>query len=88
MADSINVRVSGKLKNFINRQISVNGLYESASEYVRDLIRKDYELQEEHKWTLLYEELEDGINADESQFLDFNPNDIILQAKMSKNNEL
>lgn len=39
MAGGINVRVTGKLRTFIAEQTSPSGLYESASEYVRDLIR-------------------------------------------------
>jgi len=81
MAESVNVRIPEKLKNFINQQTGLNGFYESASEYIRDLIRKDYEIQEQHKWNGLYEELQGGINADESQFAIFNPDEIINMAK-------
>jgi len=81
MSESVNVRISGRLKNFIMQQISFNGLYESASEYIRDLIRKDYELQEKFKWNRLQEQLIDGINADEHDFIPFNPDEIINQAK-------
>ncbi|HSA06347.1 MAG TPA: type II toxin-antitoxin system ParD family antitoxin [Candidatus Gastranaerophilales bacterium] len=81
MAESINVRLPEKLKDFINRQIGLDGLYESASEYIRDLIRKDYEIQEKNNWDYLYEELKDGINANENQFIEFNPDEIIAQAK-------
>ncbi len=41
MAEGVNVRITGKLRTFIEEQAGINGLYESASEYVRDLIRRD-----------------------------------------------
>jgi antitoxin ParD1/3/4 len=81
MADSINIRVSGKLKHFIMQQVGLDGLYESASEYIRDLIRKDYDLKEKTKWEWLSKQLEEGINAEEKEFEIFNPEDIINQAK-------
>lgn len=37
----VNVKISGSLREFINQQISPNGEYESASEYIRDLVRQD-----------------------------------------------
>ena len=39
MAEGVNVRITGKLRRFIEEQTSPNGLYESASEYVRDLVK-------------------------------------------------
>lgn len=83
MAEGINVRISGKLRDFINRKIGKDGLHESASEYIRNLIRRDYERCEEQKWNGLYEQLSPGSNADESKFLDFNPEKIIAKAKKS-----
>lgn len=81
MSDSVNVRISGKLKHFILQQVGAKGLYESASEYIRDLIRKDYYLQEKSKWDWLYNELKYGINAEESEFELFDPEKIIELAK-------
>ena len=37
---NLNVRISGSLKDHVTREIT-EGDYESASEYVRDLIRRD-----------------------------------------------
>lgn len=51
MTEGVNVRITGKLRRFIEEQTSPNGLYESASEYVRDLIRRDYQRLEERKWS-------------------------------------
>ena len=38
---NMNVRVSGALKDFVNSKTGESGEYESVSEYIRDLIRKD-----------------------------------------------
>jgi hypothetical protein len=43
---SINVRVSGALKRHVEARIT-QGEYESVSEYIRDLIRKDKERLEQ-----------------------------------------
>ena len=43
VSESVNVRVTGELRKFIDIRIGNNGIYESASEYIRDLIRHDRE---------------------------------------------
>lgn len=37
----LNVRISGELAAFVLEMVGENGLYETPSEYIRDLIRKD-----------------------------------------------
>ena len=84
MAEGVNVRITGKLRRFIEKQTSPNGLYESASEYVRDLIRRDYQLQEERKWSWFMDQLRPGMKADESEFVPLDPEEIIKAAKKEK----
>lgn len=84
MAEGVNVRITGKLKRFIEEQVSSNGLYESTSEYVRDLIRRDYQRQEERKWNWLMDQLRPGMEADESEFVPLDPEEIIKAAKNEK----
>ena len=84
MAEGVNVRITGKLRRFIEEQASPNGLYESASEYVRDLIRRDYQRQEERKWSWLMDQLRPGMNADESEFVPLDPEEMIKAAKKEK----
>jgi antitoxin ParD1/3/4 len=84
MAEGVNVRITGKLRHFIEEQVGPDGLYESASEYVRDLIRRDYQRQEERKWRWLINQLRPGMEADESDFVAFDPEDIIGAAKKAK----
>ena len=84
MAEGVNVRITGKLRQFIEEQASPDGLYESASEYVRDLIRRDYQRQEERKWSWLMDQLRPGMEADESEFVPLDPKEIIKAAKKEK----
>ena len=84
MAEGVNVRITGKLRRFVEQQASPSGLYESASEYVRDLIRRDYHLQEERKWSWLLDQLRPGMDADKSEFVSLDPEEIIKTAKKEK----
>lgn len=84
MREGVNVRISGKLGRFIHEQAGPDGLYESASEYVRDLIRRDYLRQESRKWDWFIDQLRPGISAGEDEFIDFDPEEIIETAKKEK----
>ncbi len=79
MAESVNVRITGKLIKFVKDQTGPEGMYESVSEYVRALIRQDYERLEEHRWQRLYGELEPGMNAGESEFIEVGAEDVIAR---------
>ena len=46
MAEGVNVRFSGELQRFVQSRSAGDGLYASASEYIRDLVRRDYERNE------------------------------------------
>lgn len=46
MSERINARLSRPLAEFVNRMVGETGLYETPSEYVRDLIRRDMERRE------------------------------------------
>lgn len=43
MSERINARLSQPLAEFVGRMVGEAGLYETPSEYVRDLIRRDME---------------------------------------------
>lgn len=43
MSERINARLSQPLAEFVDRMVGETGLYETPSEYVRDLIRRDME---------------------------------------------
>lgn len=44
----INARISGHLAAFVARMVGDGGLYETPSEYIRDLIRRDMEQRENY----------------------------------------
>jgi antitoxin ParD1/3/4 len=46
VSDRINARLSQPLAEFVSRMVGEAGLYETPSEYVRDLIRRDMERRE------------------------------------------
>lgn len=46
MSERINARLSQPLAEFVARMVGEGGLYETPSEYVRDLIRRDMERRE------------------------------------------
>jgi len=81
MAEGINVRFAGNLQQFIHQRVSGSGLYSSASEYIRDLVRRDYEREEERKSAWLREELMAGAQADESQFIPLDGEALLTKAK-------
>ena len=84
MAEGVNVRLSGRLRQFIEERSGPNGLYESASEYIRDLVRQDFNRNEQKKWDQLIAHLTPGMNADESDFVVFDPEQIIAEARSEK----
>jgi len=84
MAEGVNVRLSGPLRQFIEERSGPKGLYESASEYIRDLVRQDFEREEQKRWDRLIAQLTPGINAPESEFVDFDPDQLIREARSEK----
>jgi antitoxin ParD1/3/4 len=81
MAEGINVRFAGPLQNFIRQRVGPSGLYHSASEYIRDLVRRDYEREEESRGEALYEELRSGAGAPLSEFVALDVEAVIREAK-------
>ena len=81
MAEGINVRFGGSLLEFIKERSSGSGVYSSASEYIRDLVRRDFERDQEHKWALLLNELGPGAVAEESRFVPLDADDVLRKAK-------
>lgn len=47
ISDRINARLSAPLAKFVARMVGEDGLYETPSEYVRDLIRRDMEKRDD-----------------------------------------
>lgn len=81
MAEGVNVRFSGALKEFVEQRSSSDGLYGSASEYIRDLVRRDYERDEAQRWDALLLELKAGMAASESDFIPLDAKTVLAEAK-------
>ena len=47
LSTRINARISGPLAAFVEKMVGPEGLYETPSEYIRDLIRRDMAQREE-----------------------------------------
>jgi antitoxin ParD1/3/4 len=65
---SINVRVSGALKRHVEAT-TTQGDYESVSEYVRDLIRKDKAAEEEAAFQAVKAELQAAFAVPQSEHI-------------------
>jgi Arc/MetJ-type ribon-helix-helix transcriptional regulator len=79
-SDNVNVRITGDLRNHLSQQTGPAGLYDNASEYVRDLIRRDLKSREE-AWNWLRGQLEPGLRADECDFVTVSADDVIARNK-------
>jgi antitoxin ParD1/3/4 len=77
----VNVRIPERLREFVEEMAGPGGLYQSPSEYVRDLIRRDYERQEEEKWSVLKAELQAGLEAPQTAFVEVTADEIIHEAR-------
>lgn len=76
MQEPLSVEVSGALRVFLNEQVGEHGLYESVNEYIRALIRSDFERSEQQKWMTLYNELSPALHAESEAFLSTNATEI------------
>jgi antitoxin ParD1/3/4 len=81
MAEGVNVRFSGELQRFIQERTGNSGIYSSASEYIRDLVRRDYEREENRRWLWLQHELKAGVEASESDFETLDVDGLLSEAR-------
>jgi len=80
-----NVKITGKLEEFARHQIGDDGLYETTSEYLRDLIRQDMERKENKAWADLREALLPGMQAPDSAFIKVTAADVIGRNRSANN---
>lgn len=78
VSENVNVRITGELRQHLERQIGKQGLYENASEYIRDLIRRDVKSRQE-AWDWLRTQLEPGMKADRREFITVSAEDVIAR---------
>ncbi len=77
-SNNVNVRITGTLKSHLQQQTGPSGLYDNASEYVRDLIRRDLQTRQQ-AWSWLQDQLEPALRADETAFTMVSANDVIAR---------
>jgi putative addiction module CopG family antidote len=69
MSTTLNVCINGPLEEFVKENIGEHGTYENASEYVRDLIRRDREEAERAAFAALKAELKRAFAQPDSAFI-------------------
>lgn len=75
MAEGVNVRFPEKLREFVEER--TDGLYGSASEYIRELVRRDYEAEEAKRFERLRSELTPGMQAADDKFIPVSADEVI-----------
>lgn len=81
MAEGVNVRFSGERQRFIQERTGDTGIYSSASQYIRDLVRRDYQREEHRKWLCLQHNLQAGMEAPDADFVSIDVHDLIEEAR-------
>jgi sulfite reductase beta subunit-like hemoprotein/Arc/MetJ-type ribon-helix-helix transcriptional regulator len=80
------VKFTGELHRFIQSRTGPNGLYDSEAEYIRDLVRRDFEREEQRQWTWRTHELRKGSGSSpDPDFLSpLNVNVVVSDEKAAK----
>ena len=78
---TMTVRLSGALSEFVSANVSETGDYESVSEYVRDLIRRDKARSEREAFDRLKAELERAFAAPDDTYRALSAADVIAKNK-------
>lgn len=84
MATTLNVRINGPLEDFIAENIGESGSYENASEYVRDLIRRDKERVDREAFETLKAELQKAFAAPDSEFVEVDRDEWLARLKSER----
>jgi antitoxin ParD1/3/4 len=78
---SLNIRLNSRLSTFVAENVGEDGLYDNASEYVRDLIRKDKERVEKEAFETLKAELQRAFSAPDSAYQPVDREAFLARAK-------
>lgn len=78
---TLNVRVRGALREFVAGNVGEDGAYKNASEYVRDLIRRDKEQAEAKAFDRLKAELQRVFAAPDDSYQAVDADMVILRGK-------
>ena len=78
-AMTMTVRLSGPLSDFVAANVGETGDYESVSEYVRDLIRRDKARSEQEAFDRLKAELEHAFAAPDDTYRELSAAEVIAR---------
>lgn len=78
-AMTMTVRLSGPLSDFVAANVGETGDYESVSEYVRDLIRRDKARSEQEAFDRLKAELERAFAAPDDTYRELSAADVVAR---------
>ena len=76
---TMTVRVSGALSDFVAANVGETGAYESVSEYIRDLIRRDKARSEREAFDRLKAELTCAFAAPDDSYHVLSASDVIAR---------
>lgn len=79
---TMTVRLSGSLSDFVASNVADDGDYETTSEYVRDLIRRDKDQREKAAFDRLKAELTQAFAAPEDSYVRLTANEIIARNRV------
>ena len=82
---TMTVRISGALSEFVAANVGSTGNYESVSEYIRDLIRRDKNRSERESFDHLKAELEHAFDAPDESYQRFSAKEVVAAVKGSRN---
>ena len=78
---TLNVRLSGRLGDFVTANVAGDGAYENVSEYVRDLIRRDMSRSEDLAFELLKAELQLAFTAPDESYQSLDAATVIARGR-------
>ncbi|WP_419720779.1 ribbon-helix-helix domain-containing protein [Phenylobacterium aquaticum] len=78
---TLNVRVSGRLGDFVAANVAEDGAYENVSEYVRDLIRRDMERNEAAAFEHLKAELQHAFAQPDASYVELDAESVIRRGR-------
>jgi antitoxin ParD1/3/4 len=76
---TLNVRIGGPLGDFVAENVGADGDYDTVSEYVRDLIRKDKARVESARFDRLRAELQAAFAAPDDSYIALSADDVIAR---------
>ena len=78
---TLNVRITGRLGDFVAANVGDQGAYENVSEYVRDLIRRDMERTEAEAFERLRAELQRAFAAPDETYQSLDADTVIRRGR-------